>query len=180
MKKKSILFLLALLTFSCSQENDKVQNEKQNLELSLKNGIVQIDYEEIPSLSNEQSRRLGFVNIKNDDNRPSFLNTKKNVLSVPFDKKMSLISTNRGPVIGLCIKIKIARLNPNSNCSGGCIECIGFRCDFITFPCLIKRNPIETNPRDREQVAEVIVNETEGTLEYHFLNEIDWEYLANN
>lgn len=179
--KFSYVLLLVLLVSSCSQEENNVQNEELNSIISIKNEI-EIDNDEVPILSTKQSRKIGFTKIDNDDTRTSFLNTEANILSVPFDKEKSLKSISKDPVLGLCIKITIARQNPNNSrsCSGGCIECIGFRCEFITFPCLIDKSYTQTNPQDREQVAEVIVNEEDGTVEYHFLNEIDWDYLANN
>ena len=193
MKKNKInslatyLLILFISFQSCTNSTDEIN---QNLEL-LNTTLKTIDKNESPELSNNQIEQLGFQNVAYDYSRITILDKENSTLKVPFDLKKSkkLLEENnaRGGnrSVGICIKITIARTNPNNSgsCQGGCFECIGFRCDFVTFPCLIERNNDGSNEelsRDREQIAEVIVNEDEGVIEYNFYNNIDWEYLENN
>lgn len=176
-----MLFVFVISFQSCTNSKDEIN---QNLEGNTE--FITIERNETPELSNDQARLLGFQNIVNDYSRETILDKKNSILKVPFDlkesKKKALIN---GRAVGICIEITIARLNSNNNgsCQGGCFECIGFRCGFIIFGCPQQRNNYEANEelsRDREQIAEVIVNEDEGVIEYNFYNNIDWEYLENN
>lgn len=114
---------------------------------------------------------LGYENIVNNKESQAFLDKSTNILNVPYD---SNLSQKTQPGIGLCIKIQIAKRNPSRNCDGGCTECIGFRCDFVTFPCIVSHR------QSREQTANVIVNESTKTIEYHFQDDIDWDFMENN
>lgn len=184
-----LFFSFTVLFYSCSNEevlNKETTNEIVELNsLSIdENQLLMIESGELPMLSNSQAKMIGYENLIIDIERTATLDTKSNVLSVPFNKKESIKSQLKDPAIGLCIRIQIARQNPSANCSGGCIECIGFACDFITFPCLINQknseNPNRNPSQEREQTAEVIVNENNQVIEYQFYNKIDWKYLANN
>lgn len=181
MKLSKIIFaiVLSIIIFGCTSEGTTT-------ELELTNKFQTIDRNESPELSSEQARQIGFENVVNDYSRATILDKENSILKVPFDlkesKKIALIN---GRGVGICIEITIARLNSNNNgsCQGGCFECIGFRCGFIVFGCPQQRNNYEANEelsRDREQIAEVIVNEDEEVIEYNFYNNIDWEYLENN
>jgi len=172
--------ILAILLVSCSNEEVSDEISESNLITTVDNSVVAIDSNELPLLSNTQSRKLGFISLDNDNKRVAYLDKKTNTLKVPYNAKTSIKSQNRDG-IGLCIRITIARQNPSNNCQGGCIECIGFRCEFITFPCIINERSSNTNPsQEREQTADVILDENNEIIEYQFHNEIDWEYLANN
>ena len=169
---KITLLTLLFISVSCSQEDENINTnndfQTQNELNNRGNAILEINWDDIPSLTNEQAESLGYENIVNNIGSQAFLDKNTNILNVPYDSRLSQ-KTDTG--YGLCIKIKIAKKNPSRNCRGGCMECIGFRCEFITFPCIISQS------QNREQSAKVLINESTKTIEYHFQNEIDWNFM---
>lgn len=167
-----------ILVTSCSNDSQMIDgisldsNEPAN---QFKMGTLIIDVNERPILSKTQSEDLGFEQLVNDNTKDAILDRQLNKLVVPYDSSLSN-KLPGGPNIGICIKVKIARVNPtsNGNCDGNCKDCIGFRCEFVTFPCLVK------NSQSREQTANVTVDEVNKEVVYQFYNSVDWDYLMNN
>lgn len=158
-------------------------NEEQSNELDLKSSsenIIVVDSDETPILNSESRNSLGFNQIEYDLERKTILNIDNNVLKVPVDFNSSEINENFEVRGAICIRIIIARLNPNGSgsCMGGCIDCLGFRCVEIHIPC--NQQQMQSNPGDRDQFASVLYNEEDNYIEYHFINDIDWDYLMNN
>ena len=184
--KLSLVLLLSVFTIlSCSDQDEPNISNEVNLSKTINKEIIVIDNNELPVLSDIQSRELGYISLNNDSKKKGILDIKSNVLKVPFNIKSSIKSESQKGV-GICIRVTIARQSSSNNCQGGCVDCLGFRCEIITFPCIIQQNPIvgsgfNRNPsQEREQTAQVVVDEINGVIEYYFDNEIDWEYLANN
>lgn len=170
------IFLSIVLFLSCT-------NEEQSNELNLKSSsenIIVVDSDETPILNSESRNSLGFNQIEYDLERKTILNINDNVLKVPVDFNESETNENFEERGLICIRILIARLNPNGSgsCMGGCIDCLGFRCSEVSIPC--NQQQMQSNPGDRDQFASVLYNEEDNYIEYHFINDIDWDYLANN
>lgn len=171
------IFISIVLFLSCS-------NEEQSNELVLKStseNIIVIDSDETPILNSESRKNLGFNQIKYDLEKKTTLNLNNNVLKVPIDFNDSETNENFQERGVICIKIIIARLNPNGSgsCVGNCIDCLGFRCVEVHVPCE-QQQRTEGVSRQRDQFANVIYNENDNYIEYHFINDIDWDYLINN
>mgnify|MGYP003629753189 CR=1 FL=1 len=180
-KLTTYLSILAsiLLFLSCSNEEQNNENNELLLKSSSE-GLIIIDSEETPTLNYESRNSLGFNQIKYDTSRNTTLSIDSNVLKVPVDFNESETNENFDQRGLICIKILIARLNPNGSgsCSGGCIECLGFRCSEVSIPC--NQQQMRSNPSDREQFAYISYNEGDNYIEYHFINDINWDYLASN
>lgn len=184
MKRIVFATLVVTLLLACSKEQETFKQSMDESLTLITDELIRIEKEELPVLSPRQAGKLGFKNLDNDHNRKAVIDTRTNTLKLPYNPDTSVKALTRDG-IGVCVRIIIAKLNPNNNCIGNCIDCIGFRCGVVVFTCPTNDNTEENNlhrnpSQEREQTATVIVDENNAIIEYQFHNEIDWNNLANN
>ena len=140
-----------------------------------------IDESNAPEITPDIYTELGFANFELDNSREILLDFNKSELKVPYNKQKSLFKSNRNNFksegVGVCIKIATRK--------SGCKHGIGFRCGLVRHCFEPKKQSTQKSSlaklsKDRLQPVEIKVDREAGEIVFHFINKVDWKYLANN
>jgi len=170
----TILIGTIVIVTSCTKKDNKAMK-------ATRTNVKIIDESNAPEITPDIYAELGFANFELDKSREILLDFNKSELRVPYNRQKSLFKSNRNNFksagVGICIKIATRK----SNCSQG----IGFRCGFVRDCFKPKKQSTQKSSlaklsKDRIQPVEINVNRETGELVFHFINNVDWKYLANN
>lgn len=182
-----IFFICSILFFSCTEDNNTL-NSSEFTTNSINQAELEIDYSEIPELSELSLKKIHDIkDMSYDNTRTPILDIQNSILKIPFNS--NLIEENKQyPPVAMSIKIAKKYPKPDSGCLK-CVDCIGFRCkpnkptpikvmkySDVEKALKNKRNDTEKSV-DRDQYFYVMINTKDRVLEFHSKQNIDWRKL---
>ncbi len=173
-----IVFVVFFFQACTSNENDGGLSEK----------IIRFDTETIP-VNSGLAKFLGYdkITVKEGNYKVSFgeSNFGKVIMNLEdFERRRIFTPKTKSAQSISIIRVRIA--SKKKNCKGG----IGFRCGFvrlfpkepnidIDLPPEQHEWPLPPELKDREKLAEVVVDEETKKMSLSFLEPVDWEKLEN-